>query len=328
MLTRRQFIATAGFLTAGLLLPPVRFAHARRQFAQTPLQTRKLRDNVFAILERGGNSLLLQTSEGNVLIDTKITEVADELLDVTTRIGNGAPATVINTHHHPDHVGSNYIFAASSTIIAHRNVKPRMEATLQQAIKPALVQQARTLHASGKIEQAKAVLNRVESLTAADFGPHKEFTDTLSLEWGDISATLHHFGNGHTDNDTVIHFPNLNIIHMGDLLFHGMHPYFDRSAKADSKGWQHSVRRAIELCDDDTIIIPGHGEITNKAALPRQIEYFDQMRETVQQAIDQGKTREQIAELKPEAFADLGFDAFRPIVLTAIYEELTEDAGE
>jgi cyclase len=74
--------------------------------------------------------------------------------------------------------------------------------------------------------------------------------------------------------------------------------------------------------ESETIVIPGHGEVTNRAALTKQIEYFDRLREIVTQAIQDGRTREEVTAMRPEAFRDYGFDFIRPIAFGGMYDEL------
>lgn len=336
--SRREFLLTVSTLAATSLIPRRAFGAMRppraprRQFADVPLKATKLRDKVWAITEGGGNSALIATTDGTILIDTKITKVADELRAKSQQVANeaglagDAPELVINTHHHFDHIGGNHVFTPGDTteIIAQRNLKPRLKDTIEQMIRPTVAQQARSLQEAGNAKQAEDLLAWADSLAPDDFAPDREYDDKYGFEHGQVEVILHHFGPGHTDNDTVICFPELNVIHMGDLFFNGTHPFIDRPAGATTIGWQNSVRKAMELCDDRTIVIPGHGEITNKAALPKQIEYFDQLREFVQKEMQAGKSKQTIAAMQPEIFNGLGFEMLLPRALTAMYEEIAE----
>jgi glyoxylase-like metal-dependent hydrolase (beta-lactamase superfamily II) len=198
-----------------------------------------------------------------------------------------------------------------------------MQANLDQVIKPALASEVNALRSSGKDSDAAAMAQWVEKLTIEDIQADREFADALELESGNVTITLRHFGNGHTDNDTVVFLPGANVMHMGDLFFHKMHPYIDRPAGATTVGWRNSVHKAMELCDDKTVIVPGHGEITNKTGLATQITYFDQLQLIVETAIKDGMTQEAIGKLEPEQFKGLGFPQLRAQALTAMHEELT-----
>jgi cyclase len=327
MFTRRQFVFTAGALAATPFLPRSAFGRrlAPRQFADVPLKATELTTNIWAITEGGGNSLLVKTSDGVILIDTKITKFAKRLQEKTIEVAGGAPTTIINTHHHFDHTGGNYIFDPSTDIVAHRNLKPRLQSSLDERVKPAMIQEAETQRKAGKPELAEAIVKEMEKLTAADFAPDTEYDKDLKLDLGGVKLELRHYGNGHTDNDTIIFLPDHNILVMGDLFFHNMHPFIDRPAKAETKGWQNSVREAMKLGDAKTTTIPGHGEVTQRGSLQKQLDYFDQLRAIVTKAMKEGKSKETIATMQPEEFKTFGFQQLQSQALGATYEEIAEE---
>ena len=325
MLSRRQFVWTSlAVAAAPSLLPRRALAFApRRQFAEVPLVSTKLRDNVWSITERGGNSMLITTKEGAILVDTKISAAAQLLADEAKKVGGAAPKWVINTHHHFDHTGGNFAFDDAAEIIAHKNLNPRMQANLDNMFKPALATQINALRTAGKTKEADQMAAWADKLTVDDIKADKEFDDKLEVEHGGVKIVLHHFGNGHTDNDVVIHLPEQNIVHMGDLFFNHMHPFIDRGAGATTVGWRAGVRKAMELCDDKTIVVPGHGLMSDKKGLPSQIEYFEQLQTIVGQAIKDGKSKEAIGKIEPEEFKGFGLEQLREQALTNMYEELT-----
>jgi cyclase len=315
-MNRRAFCVLAGASVGSLLLPRPLLAQD-----EPALTVKKLRDNAWAIIGGGGNALLLQTGDGPILIDTKVAPVADELFDAVVTHGESAPRILINTHHHADHIGGNYRFTREDrnpVIHGHRNLPPRIKDTLDARIRPALLGDAPS-------EERKAM---VEALGEKDFAPTHTFSNRHTIEHGGLTLKLRHDSEAHTDNDAVIRIDELNIVHMGDLVFHELHPYIDRDAGADTKRWQTFLRRAHDWCDTDTIVIPGHGKITDITALHAMSQYFDQLREVVQSAIDQGKDRDAIARMEPEVFADRGFERMRSLCLTVMFDELTAAPAE
>lgn len=326
MLTRRQFVWTSlAAAAAPSLLPRRAMALApRRQFPEVPLVSTKVHENVFAITERGGNSLLIITADGPILVDTKICGAAHLLAAEAKKVAGGAaPKVVINTHHHFDHSGGNFAFDDSAEIVAHRNLNPRMQANLDTMLKPALSTEINALRTAGKIKEAEAMAAWADTITVDDIKADQEYDETMTIDRGGVKVVLTHFGNGHTDNDTVVFLPEANVLHMGDLFFNNMHPFIDRPAGANTVGWRDSVRKSIALCNDKTIVIPGHGEITDSKSLARQIEYFDQLHKIVEAAIKDGKSKATIGAMQPEAFKGYGFEQLREQALTNMYDELT-----
>lgn len=326
MFTRRQFVLSSLAAAAVPSLLP-RVAHARlplprRQFADVPLRSVKLRDDCWMIAERGGNSMLLNTKEGPVLVDTKITGSGQLLARETRKVVGEAPSMVINTHHHFDHTGGNFAFDDAAEIVAHKNLNPRMQANLDQMFKSSLATEINAMRNAGKLEEAAEMARWADALTVDDFKADREYDDTLAITRGETKIALHHHGNGHTDNDTIVHLPDLNVVHMGDLFFHRMYPFIDRDAGATTVGWRAVIRKSLDLCDEKTIVIPGHGEITDRVGLAAQITFFDQLQAIVEKATRDGQGKATIGALKPAEFEDYGLDMLREQALTAMYDEL------
>jgi cyclase len=328
MTTRRDFCKTLAALAASSAL-----GH-RRLIAQIvpvySFTSKKLPSGgalVIGTLNDGGNVLILPSEKGTIVVDAKFAHTALDLRrDIETHI-NGEPDLLINTHHHTDHSGGNWAFREDAVIVAHSNFNSRLGANLPRYVRQA-EEHLQSLKAKDdgdpKIGGAAANLARIKTLKAEDFAATTQIEDELTIDHGGVDILVHHFGDGHTDNDLVVFLPELNILHAGDLLFHNLHPFIDRSAKADTVGWQISLRKTIELCNEETIVIPGHGEVTNKAALQKQVGYFDQMREIVTAAMKEGRSKDTISAMNPEPFKDYGFEQIRPLTLSAMYEEISE----
>ncbi|MEM7228287.1 MAG: MBL fold metallo-hydrolase [Planctomycetota bacterium] len=317
---RRQFcLATA----AAVLMPAPTLVARRRQDAG--LQIIELRENVWAITGGGGNSLLMTSDAGPVLIDTKVADVAYALADTvrTTLDGQTDDLTIINTHHHYDHVGGNFAFQSSPAhidIIAHQNLAARVPATIDDRIKPALARMA------GRAEgdERTKIMDQLDAMNPRNIAATHAYEKAMTLDRGNATLQLHHAHNGHTDNDTIIYLEEHNVLHMGDLMFHELHPFIDRPAGANTMLWQQFLAKAMDYCDADTIVIPGHGDITDRSAIPMMIEYFDVLRDTVRDAIAAGKTRDDISAMTPDVFASRGFERMMPGCLGSMYDELND----
>ncbi|MHC5023752.1 MAG: MBL fold metallo-hydrolase [Planctomycetota bacterium] len=305
MINRRHFCLTSAAGLVAAALDPAALARLVRQ--DEGLTVRDLRDGAWAIEGQGGNSLLLATGDGPVLVDTKVATAGDALHAAVRRQLERSPALVINTHHHADHVGGNFVFSKQSRIVAHVNVRARLANTLDTRIRGGLGA-------------------RGTKLTVDDFNADREVSDELILDRGGVELRLYHYGFGHTDNDVVVFLPEQNILHMGDLVFHELHPFIDVAARATTVGWQKSLAKAQELCDEETILIPGHGAITDRTGLTKMSAYFDELREIVRQAIANGRTREEVIALKPEPFKTRGFEQMQTRALGVVYDELKADS--
>ncbi|MCA9296935.1 MAG: MBL fold metallo-hydrolase [Phycisphaerales bacterium] len=326
-LSRRHFCLTTGAAAVAAFAMPA--WPTMRQ--EETLKLQPLRDDVWAILGGGGNSLFIKSADGPIVIDTKVGPMgrpfADVVRTLTADTGlTGAPLTIINTHHHGDHIGGNFAFTGTSahpTIVGHRNLTPRVADTVDSRIRPAMLGEARGL--SNNADRA-TLINDIETWTDRRFAPTTTYETRLSLDRDDLHIDLHHICNGHTDNDSVVHLTKQNVVHLGDLLFNELHPFIDRPAGANTVSWSTFLERAMDLCDDQTIVVPGHGDITDRTAIPKMVEYFRQLRDVVATERARGASRDAVTELMPACFAGRGFEQLQPRCLGAMYDELDAEA--
>ncbi len=296
----------------------------------------------------GGNSLaVIERGVGAVLIDTKNvpygTFLAQDVIALDEppmdKLQNGAkPAPlklVINTHHHADHTGGNNAFVGKVDHLAHPKAIERIKGQIKQ-YQDGAAAAIRKLNASEKPEDKgranlfqQEIGDKIASWGPADFAPTRAMQGVKEgILIGKIKLELHHFGAGHTDNDIVIRLPEQNVVHMGDLLFNKVWPYFDVKSGATSKGWINSCQRAYELCERDTVLVPGHGELTDREALKRQIALFEDLAPKAAAAVKAGKSREEFQKSDTPGYDGYGLaDWIRPITLGGLWDEAKAAQG-
>jgi glyoxylase-like metal-dependent hydrolase (beta-lactamase superfamily II) len=334
-LTRREFTRLVALAGGAVALPGAAGAAFRQDGAPTtvfdwsPLGP----DGAYLCAGQGGNALVVASAGESMLVDTKNAGFGHALKAEAEK--QGAPLRwVVNTHHHADHTGGNYAFTGEFRVLAHRNAEPRIiaDAQFKQFINTCAGVGENALQAAPTDPRAQALvdasprnffLSGFARLEAADWGPTLLMDDERELAVGTTAANLRHIGAGHTDNDVFIYLPDLNILHTGDLCFHGLHPFFDRPAGANTAGWIRSNQAMLEVCNDDTIVVPGHGEVGGPDIMRAQIEYFEKTVDAVQAAIDDGLERDAIVKMTFEHFEGLGFEQLKERVLGAVYDELT-----
>ncbi len=265
--------------------------------------TTSLSPTVSMITGRGGNVGVSAGAEGVYLIDDQFENISAELLQQVRAISDGPIRYIINTHYHGDHVGANAALnATGAVIVAHDNVRQRMST-----------------------DQFSQFWNNTTEAWPLSALPTVTFSDTLTLHLNGESANVHHIPHGHTDGDVLVHFPVSNVIHMGDLYFNGLYPFIDLDGGGSVQGMLAGVERALELANEDTRIIPGHGPVSNPAELAKYRDFLVAARDRVQSLIDQGKTLEQAIAAQPTAEWDdtLGAVWITPAQLvTFIYNSL------
>jgi glyoxylase-like metal-dependent hydrolase (beta-lactamase superfamily II) len=289
------------------------------------------------------NSLVYRTRGGSVLVDTATSPLGLRMVEdarvLAVPMGDGVTqehdALVINTHHHADHTGGNWALGAAGIrprVLMHARADERVRGMLDRYRGAA----SGGVQAAGQVEggarramavaSAEAFAAGVAELTEEDFGASETFDAAIhEIVLGDRPVVLHHFGAGHTDNDVVVHLPDENVVHCGDLLFAGMHPFFADDSGARCRGWIESVGKIIDLCDQDTVVVPGHGPVGNVRELHRQREYLEQLWEAVEREVASGTPREAVMRMAWPFMEGLEREQIRARAIGAVFDEV---AGE
>ena len=181
---------------AGIVLAGVLAVAGRSLVAQQPAATgpnvagiEKVKDNLYMVTGGGGNTAVFVTANGVVLVDTKLANWGQAIMDQVKTVTDKPVTHIINTHTHGDHVGSNEYFPASVEIVAHANVSTSM------AKMPAF--------ADGTKKHAF---------------PDRTYTDKMTVLSGNDAIDLYYFGPAHTNGDTFVVFRNLRVMHSGDAF--------------------------------------------------------------------------------------------------------------
>ena len=134
--------------------------------------------------------------------------------------------------------------------------------------------------------------------------PNVTFVKDWSDKIGNENIKAYNFGPAHTSGDSVIHFENANIAHMGDLIFNRRFPYIDTAAGSNINNWISTLEKVRAKFDKDTIYIFGHSldpeAITGKAEDLKAMEnYLSKLLVYVEKSIKTGKSQDEL--LKTES---------------------------
>ena len=124
------------------------------------------------------------------------------------------------------------------------------------------------------------------------------FSDDMNFYINGERVMVIHLHNGHTDGDAIVYFTNSNVIHTGDLFFKGKYPFIDTNSGGTPKGYLNAIYKIIGLADEDTKIIPGHGDLANIEDLRETQSMLRDLIKKVTQLKKEGKTEDQIASMK------------------------------
>ena len=270
------------FVTIPLLLAG---KQAFSQEQDNKVRAQEIKDGIYVIEGRGGNIGLSVGEDGAFMIDDKFAPMAD---NIKAKIAEISPDTsiefVLNTHWHRDHTGGNESFHNDgSVIVSHENVRKRLES-------------------GGVISFFNA------EVPSANPGalPMITFTDNVSFHMNGQKLDIMHVGpgNAHTDGDSVVFFSPANIVHTGDLYFNGFYPFIDPDNGGSVTGVVEAVDAILAKIDDDTIVIPGHGPVSNKAELTAYRDMLSAVAENISSLKAEGKSEQEIIAAKPTADFD------------------------
>ncbi len=332
-LDRRSFTRLLAVGAGSLVLPRSLTAGLQSRLGKTVqptfFQWQSVAEGVRVAMGQGGNVMLVSNGSQALISDAKNFGFGHSLRREADAMGT--PVTMaVNTHHHGDHTGGNIAFTGDLPVLAHPVATQRILGGAERSVGQAGAERlTTTLERSRSGDTPPAVIADLERALAdistagvERAAPTQDLAgDHQELRIGGRTVTLTHVGAGHTDNDVFLHLPELNVIHTGDLVFNGSHGFMDQNGGVDSVGWQRSVRAMLDVSNSETVVIPGHGQVTDRTGLQRQWDYFDQLRDAVLAAVGAGLTREEVQALRPEALSDIQGNPSRN--LGVVYDEVT-----
>ena len=227
----------------------------------------KVADNLYQVPGAGGTTAVFVAANGVVLVDTKLANNGQAILDQVKTVTDKPVTHIINTHTHGDHNGSNQFFPATVEIVAHENTTANMQ-------KMPVFQEAANKHGL----------------------PDRSYKDRLTLLSGNDAIDLYYFGPAHTSGDTFVVFRNARVMHTGDAFANKGQPLIDRNNGGSGVAYPDTIDKAASTIKDVQTIITGHAQ--NGALMtPQDLRDFGEftrlMLTHARQAMKQGQTPEQ-----------------------------------
>ena len=262
----------------------------------------KVKDNLYMITGAdptnrdafsGGNTGVFITDNGVVVVDTKLAGWGQVILDKIKTVTNKPITTIINTHTHGDHTGSNEAFGATVDIVAHENTKANMQ----------------------KMDAFKG--------DKAKFLPKRTFKDKMSVGSCKYRIDLYYFGRGHTNGDTWVVYTALRVMQTGDMFAWKDAPTLDRNNGGSGLEYAQTVGKAVATVKDVDTLIVGHSPLRKPAELQEYQRFMTDFVAAVRDANKAGKSVD-------EAAASINLNSKYPgyknerykMAIQAVYDEL------
>jgi cyclase len=255
---------------------------AQQSFDTVQVRAQHLRAGVYMLTGSGGNIGLSIGDDAAFLVDDQYAPLTQKIIAAVAAVTQKPIKFVVNTHWHGDHSGGNEnLGKAGALLVAHDNVRKRMS-----------------------VEQFNAVFNRTTPASPAGALPVVTFSDSVTFHINGDDLVAFHIPPAHTDGDVVIHFTKADVVHMGDTYFASGYPYIDVSTGGHVNGIIGSADRVLAMCGPQTIVIPGHGAVSDCPKLRIWRNMVATVRDRVQAEIRKGRTKEQIVAAKLTADLD------------------------
>jgi glyoxylase-like metal-dependent hydrolase (beta-lactamase superfamily II) len=189
-------------------------------------------DGLYRIPGQGGATAVYLAGNGVVLVDTKLANNGQGILDQVRTVTDKPVTMIINTHTHGDHTGSNMFFPASVEFVTHENTKANMEKM--------------------PVYQDPANKNGM---------PDRTYKDRLTLLGGNDAIDLYYFGPAHTNGDAFVVFRNRRVLHAGDVFANTAQPFIDASTGGSGIAYGDTIGKAVAAIKNVDTVITGHTDV-------------------------------------------------------------------
>ncbi|HTG77074.1 MAG TPA: MBL fold metallo-hydrolase [Steroidobacteraceae bacterium] len=269
------------------------------------ITSQRLRPGLHVLMSgRNGNIGVWNGADGIVVIDDSLAPLAPRVAEAIGRIAEGPIRFVINTHWHPDHTGGNELLGKSGgVVVAHENVRTRLSE-----------------------EQFIALLDMRVPPAPAGALPVVTFDDSVTLYLNGDRLDVVHVSDAHTDGDAVLWWQAANVVHTGDVYLSGTYPFVDLDSGGTLAGLVAALEAILARVNDATLIIPGHGPMSNRRELSDYRDMIVTVGRRIREGVESGRNLEEVLASRPTAEFDAryGQGFMTPTRLVGIlYRDLT-----
>ena len=252
--------------------------------ANTEITIEKVTDDLHVLFGVGGNIAVNIGADGVFVVDDQFPQMMPKIKKAIGDLGGSAVKFAVTTHWHFDHAEGNLVLGPDGTwLVAHENSREMMK--------------------DDHIINLVAVSYNQKAYPESAW-PDITYDDAMKFHLNGQTIELMHFGPAHTTGDTAIIFRGSNAVHLGDVFNNSGYPFIDAGNGGTLDGIIMFCSKVLELIDEDTVVIPGHGPIADFQALEEYVAMLSVIRDRMMALIDAGKTLQEIYAAKPTADFD------------------------
>ena len=266
----------------GLLVCPA--LGSAQNFDNIQIRTIPVTESIYVLQGSGGNIGVSIGDDGTFIVDDQFAPLTDKIVAAIAELTDNPVDFVVNSHFHYDHTDGNENFGrAGALIVAQDNSRRRMET-----------------------DQVLSGSNRPQPAYDEVGLPKITFLESMRFYYNDNVVDVIYTGPGHTDGDAQVYFRDSNVIHTGDMFVRYGLPYIDQGNGGSTDGMIDALWTIAGLIDDDTIIIPGHGQLSTRADLLEFRMMLVTIRGRIKDGIARGLSADQLIASNPaRGYAEL-----------------------
>ena len=252
-------------------------AVSQQNFDTVQVRTQKVADGVYMLIGAGGNIGLAIGDDAVFVVDDQYAPLTPKVLAAIAALTSKPVRFVVNTHWHGDHTGGNeHMGQAGALLVAQDNVRRRLST-----------------------QQVLAFFKDTVPAAPAGALPVITFSDTITFHINGDDVQAFHIANAHTDGDAFIVWRKADVVHAGDVFVTYGFPFIDLDSGGSIDGMIAGCDVLLTLGDDSVKIIPGHGPLSDRAAVREYRSMLKTVRDRVAQQKNAGRTLAQTLATHP-----------------------------
>lgn len=281
-------------------------------FEATEITTENLGDGLYVMFGVGGNIAVSVGEQGVLIVDDMFPEMIPKVKAAIAKIqGGDADGRIdfaVNTHWHFDHAEGNLAVGPDGTwIIAHEN-----SAEMMATDNPINL----------------VITTYRQQAYPPDARPAITYEDSMGFHFNGERIDLIHAGPAHTAGDTAVIFRQHNAVHFGDVFNNAGYPFIDVDSGGGIDGMIQFCQTILDEIGPEGVVIPGHGPVTDAAALQAYIDMLITVRERVAKLMAEGKSLVEVVAARPTADLDATYGPEMQSLgfVDRVYTSLARDA--
>ena len=267
--------------------------------------------NVYMLTGDGGNVTVQVGDQGPFVVDTGSGKLSDKVIAAIGTLSPTPIQFIVNTSLHAPHTGGNAKLAAAGA-------DPSLPGSFfgGQAPTGATGFFKDPANTATLIAQNNVLVRMQAAGAPMDMIPPDTYLKERRRKWHNGEGIdMFYMPNASTDGDTIVHFRGSEVIATGDIFDTLRYPFIDLKNGGSVAGEINALNAILEKTvykhdeDGGTMIIPGHGRLSDEYDLGEYREMVSIVADRIQKAIDTGATLQQVIAARLTADYDPRFGA-------------------